>query len=459
MIKLSTPRDWRDYMADLSEALFEKLQADEWLMLNLLSETSLFVRLNTSKVRQVMDVEDTSIHMDLMVGRNRRCTAEIPLTFMMEADLEVALNRLKSLREEAKLMPVDASIMEPPSKVRSETIVDEEDFRSDGWLNQLIEVVAGSPAYGLVSAGRDVRGLYSSTGSQHWFQSSRYFFDYSLRSKSGLAVKNLLANTKWNKDDLQTQLTETMPYLEVLERPIKTIPRGQYRVYLGPKAVHAIIELIAASFGEGGMRRGHSGLRAMRDGGQKLHSMFNLVEHALDGVAPRFNELGELAPAQLPMIKNGELVNTLVSPRTAKEFGVPSNGATGLGVGLDALWGAERLRAAEIAPGTLPTADALTALEDGLYIGNLHYLNWSDHNSGRLTGMTRFDCFVVEKGQLVAPFQSLRFDDSVFRMLGSQLEALTQETHLFVETGTYERRSLGGYKVPGALLKEMTFTL
>jgi predicted Zn-dependent protease len=109
--------------------------------------------------------------------------------------------------------------------------------------------------------------------------------------------------------------------------------------------------------------------------------------------------------------------------------------------------------------GTLATADALAALDTGLAIGNLWYLNYSDRPAGRITGMTRFATFWVEHGRIVAPVDVLRFDDSVYRMLGDNLAALTRETELLLSGETYGGRQLSSMTLPGALLESLSFTL
>lgn len=53
----------------------------------------------------------------------------------------------------------------------------------------------------------------------------------------------------------------------------------------------------------------------------------------------------------------------------------------------------------------------------------------------------------------------LRFDDSIFRTLGANLEALTTETELVLASDTYRQRALASMRLPGALLSELTFTL
>jgi predicted Zn-dependent protease len=113
----------------------------------------------------------------------------------------------------------------------------------------------------------------------------------------------------------------------------------------------------------------------------------------------------------------------------------------------------------DMAPGDLPTGDALAALDTGLYIGNLWYLNFSDRPACRVTGMTRFASFWVENGNIVAPVDVMRFDDSVFRLFGEQLVELTAERELVASSDTYRARSVSSMRLPGAVVRDMTFTL
>jgi len=51
------------------------------------------------------------------------------------------------------------------------------------------------------------------------------------------------------------------------------------------------------------------------------------------------------------------------------------------------------------------------------------------------------------------------FDDTLYRMLGENLEDLTRETEFILDAGTYQQRQLASVRLPGALVKEMAFTL
>jgi len=143
------------------------------------------------------------------------------------------------------------------------------------------------------------------------------------------------------------------------------------------------------------------------------------------------------------------LKSCLVSSRSAVEFGLPSNFANG----------SETLRSATMANGQLQQQNILRELGTGVYLSNLHYLNWSDLLNARITGMTRYACFWVENGEIIAPIKDLRFDESLYRVFGSELEAVTRTAEITMKTDTYLQRSLGGSKVPGMLVRDFRFTL
>jgi hypothetical protein len=53
----------------------------------------------------------------------------------------------------------------------------------------------------------------------------------------------------------------------------------------------------------------------------------------------------------------------------------------------------------------------------------------------------------------------MRFDESIYRMLGEHLLGLTTERELVLNTSTYHQRSTGSSRVPGALIDDFNFTL
>ncbi|MDT4866563.1 hypothetical protein FQZ97_1014220 [compost metagenome] len=53
----------------------------------------------------------------------------------------------------------------------------------------------------------------------------------------------------------------------------------------------------------------------------------------------------------------------------------------------------------------------------------------------------------------------MRFDDSLYSVLGDQLEALTQERQLRLSSSTYGERQTWSALLPGALVGRLKLTL
>src|SRR6185436_15286209 len=158
---------------------------------------------------------------------------------------------------------------------------------------------------------------------------------------------------------------------------------------------------------------------------------------------------GFLKPPRIELIRHGKLGEPLVSTRSAKEYGLRTNGA----------YASESPESLDMAPGGLDEGAVLGELDRGLYISNLWYLNFSDRPAGRITGMTRFATFWVESGRIAGPVTPMRFDDSGYRMLGENLVELTRERELLPDVSSYGERSTSSSHLPGALLSSLKFTL
>jgi hypothetical protein len=53
----------------------------------------------------------------------------------------------------------------------------------------------------------------------------------------------------------------------------------------------------------------------------------------------------------------------------------------------------------------------------------------------------------------------MRFDDSLYRILGENLTGLTRDREFRADANTYERRSNKSMRLPGALVEDFNLTL
>ncbi|NDJ17962.1 TldD/PmbA family protein [Myxacorys almedinensis] len=431
------------------EQLRSGLNPGEHFTLTLTSEQSQFTRFNHARVRQTGTVCDGILRLKLMHDQ-RSSYQDFPFTGEVDIDRQEAQQVLYALRQEVAQLPENPYLILPSGRETSRELHSGKLLATERVPSTILPAVADLDFTGIYSAGLVIRGYADSMGQKHWFATDTYSLDYSLFTDQGQAVKGTIAGSEWDQSAYTAKIEQSREQLNRLTKAAKPMQRGQYRTYLAPAAVAELVAMLSwGGVSEASYRQGGSCFAALRRGEKKLSPKFHLKENFTQGLVPRFNELGEVAPAELPLIVAGELVTLLISSKTAKEYSLNANGATH----------DEGLRSPELAIGDLPSDRILAELDTGLYVSNLHYLNWSDRPTGRITGMTRYACFWVENGEVVAPIENLRFDDSLYQFWGENLVALTNVQEFIPDVGTYEHRNLGGVWVPGMIVDNLTYTL
>lgn len=440
--------DLKSYIKNIAKDIFSKIATDEEVSLFVHSEESLFIRFSQSRVRQ-----NTTVHQHEITITYQKDQRKIKFTLNLCGDLgidiESILKELQICRAQLPLTDIFPQFVPMENHGVSDSIRKVNRPTDLAMLEIITEFFAGSDMAGLYCSGPVRHVSVNSKGQFHFFENDFFFLDYSIYN-GPKAAKGFFSCENWTEKDFLENIQRTKNKLELLNLPTVDVPKGKYRVYLEPMAVFEIVGMLSwGSLSYGALRQGRSPFQKLQQNEISLSSKLNLIENLGLGYVPVFNSLGEVADQKLSLIEKGKLINLLTSTGSAKEYNVTSNKAEPR----------EGLRSPEIKPGTLSQADILKKLDTGLYLSNLHYINWSDVQSARMTGMTRYACFWVEKGEIKGPIQDLRFDDSLFSLLGSNLIDLTESQELFVESATYQKRYLGAYKLPGALIEDFNFTL
>lgn len=432
-----------------SDAVLNSLKSNEEAVLSLHAEDSLFIRFNGSKVRQNTSVEQTTLTLQLQ-SEGRTTVIAFSLTGRPDEDTLRAQQWLQEARHECAQLPPDPFQVAMVNNGQSETEFKAQTLKPTAVMDAIIGPAKDCDLAGIYCAGPVISANRNSKGQNHWFSSESFFMDYSVYHGEK-AAKSVYAGREWDQKTFIKNLSESKIQLALMERPKKVILPGGYKTYLAPGAVSEILTHFGwGALGYGDYRRGNSALRKLADAERSLSPLFNLKENFDLGLTPRFNSQGELAPEQMDLIKEGKLANFLINSRSAKEFNVAGNNASE----------SESPRSLELISGTLSRENILRDLGTGLFLSNLHYINWSDRQGARITGMTRYACFWVENGEIVAPIADLRFDESLFDCFSADnLLALTDFQEIEPATSTYMARSLGGKKNPGALINNFKFTL
>lgn len=432
----------------ISDYLFKSLQTGEQLNLNLHAEDSIFVRFNGNKVRQNTCVNQKNLSLTLQT-QGKTSKIHFSLTGNEAFDKVRADEFLQLARQECELLPVDEFQVPMVNNGSSHKVFQGKLLNSENLFDAIMESAQGADLAGLYCAGPIVSANKNSMGQSHFFATENFFLDYSIYFGEK-AVKAVYAGTEWSQAEYETNLKSSLAQLELMKRPKKVLAPGKYKAYLAPAASAELFSMLSwGSLSYSLYKQGNCSLAKLADGEKQLSPLFSVRENFNLGLTHQYNALGEVSPEQVELITEGRLKSFLVSTRSSKEYGAPTNGS-------DAH---ESPRSLEILGGSLKRDEILKKLGTGLYLSNLHYLNWSDRLSARITGMTRYACFWVENGEIVAPIADLRFDESLYDCLGENLEAVTEFQEIDPMVSTYDSRALGGKKVPGLMIKDFKFTL
>ncbi|GGM13804.1 Zn-dependent protease [Pseudomonas asuensis] len=437
-----------DVFTALVDWLRTAVSTEEHFTLWYSAEASDFIRFNQAKVRQAGHVQQAEATLKLIQGE-RHANFKVALSGDPVADRSSLQDALTSLRKIVATLPADPYLLMDTSPWRSENI-QPGDLASAGEISEQVTTLAkGQDLVGFYAGGPVYRGFASSWGSFGWHEASSCTFDWSLFEPQGNAVKSMYASTYWDSSKVAMQMDSAQRQLAHFGKPTRQLSPGEYRAYLAPAALNEVVGLLNwGSFSARQLATKRSALQKLHSGQMSLSPLVSWREQASGSLSPAFTPAG-FQRQDKQLVEAGKMVGQLVSPRSAREYGLTQNGASN----------GENSQSLVMEAGTLATEDILKTLGTGLYIGNLWYLNYSDMTVARLTGMTRFACFWVENGEIVAPVSTMRFDDSIFNFLGSSLEAVTQNRDLCVSDSTYGQRHTDSTLLPGVLTSRFTLTL
>ena len=440
--------NFRQHFDDIANRVTSLTHRDEISLANYYAERSDFLRFNRSAIRQPGSVTDVELTVDLVKGQKRASTSA-RLTGDLAEDGSRVAAVVADARNALDAAPEDPFLLFNKSPKSSEHIAERAMPTRAEAIDAITHAGQGRDMVGIYAAGRTAYGFANSLGQRNWHSADSFNLDWCFYHSADKAVKANYAGFEWRQSELDRIAGEAAATLPVLSRAPRTVPPAAYRAYLTPAAMAEIWGWL--SWGAFGLQthktRSTPFLRSI-DGVDEFAKQVSLAENIADGAAPAFQSDGFLRPGRISLINHGAYDQCLISPRSAVEYGAETNGANE----------SEQPQSLDMAAAELPRAEVLRKLGTGVYVSNLWYLNYSDRNNGRLTGLTRFATMWVENGEIVVPLNVMRFDDTIYRMLGSALEGLTAERDVILDTGTYGRRSVDSMRLPGALMGEFRLT-
>ena len=423
--------------------------------LYLRAESSDFLRFNHAALRQATGVQQA--YLTVAVERGQRRSEG---TLSLVGDPALDEKRLKAERAllvaQLDLIADDPFLQRPTAATHSQR--DDRGLLPDaahviGCVHEMAALRLKQDFVGFYAAGPVAHAFGDSLGSRHWHRVESFHFEWCLYHRADKAVKTVYAGTHWDDAAFCARLEAAAQRVPLLTREPRSLKPGAYRAALAPMAMAEILGTLGWSgFSLKARRTGVSSLMRLQHGEAAFARGFDLEEAFAQAPTPAFTDEGFARPPRVALVDGGQLPasgGTLNSARSAAEYGLPANG---VGAG-------ESPQALHLRGGSIVDGDLLRALDTGLYISNLWYLNYSDRAACRMTGMTRYACFWVEGGELVAPINVMRFDDDALRLFGSGLIGLTATPEFIPGGDTYGCRGLASVTTPAALVEGFVLTL
>ena len=437
----------KKYFYDLAEKLTDCCEKNQVLLLEINAEDSQFIRFNNSLIRQAGAVKQAYLNIELIEG-SRHVSESITLTGDLETDLDRCDIALSNIKASLPSSPEDPFLTYSTEVENSEQIGENKLPEIEAVTDAILNAGRDKDLVGIFAQGSISKGFANSLGQRNWFETYSFNFDWCFYVDKDKAIKCNYSDFAWDQKEFETKVQVATEQAEVLNQPAKTIDPGEYRVYLSPAALGEFVEMLNwGAFSLKEVKTKSTPLVRMTESGEMLSPKVTMLENTADGLSPNFTGSGYTKPDRVVLIENGKHKDSLVSPRSAAEFGVEVNA------------GVEAAQSFELEPGDIPSDEILEKLGTGIYCNTLWYLNYSDRPAGRITGMTRFATFWVENGKIVAPLNVMRFDETVYRALGENLIGLTKHQDFMPSCGTYAERSTASTRLPGALIDNFRFTL
>ncbi len=340
------------YFSALADYLQSRIQSSKHFTCGFSAEASDFVRFNRGAIRQPGHVRQIYLTLNLIDGL-RQARSKIALAGNIESD-RTTLDRLVcGMRDQLPDLTEDPHLLISTAVCSTEHIAPSRLPATPVIVDDILSMAQSTDFVGILAAGPMYRGFANSYGQRNWHEMATFNLDWSLYQSRDKAVKTAYAGFDWDGAAFKDKFLAAAAQLDLLKRDPVTLQLGAYRAYLTPAALGEIIGLLNwGGFSEKTLRTKQSPLLRMRDDGRQRNSALTLCENIADGLTPGFQGEGFIKPERVTLLEQGRLAGSMVSPRTAREYGIEANGADG----------GESMASIDVAAGVLPMTQILAEL-------------------------------------------------------------------------------------------------
>ena len=304
----------------------------------------------------------------------------------------------------------------------------------------------GLEAFGVWTAGAVRTAIASSTGLRRDEEVTDAFMKIVCRDdlgRTGFAAATACAAAAIDADALARQAA-----VKVSGEPLAELGPGTYPVVLEPAAVGALLEFLGGLAFNGLAHAEGRGALSDRLGTLVAAQSIDIADDpSTPRTLPHDFDLEGVRKAPLTLIAGGVAEAVVHDRRSAALAGTTARSTGHATQPAGSPYGPSPTNLVMAGGDAADITELAAAIERGIYVTRLWYVNTVREKETLLTGMTRDGTFLIEDGAITQPLRDLRFTDSVLRLLGAT-EALTTTQQLVSEGDFYGRRFAHGVLCP-----------
>jgi predicted Zn-dependent protease len=443
----------KDKMFSIAEDILKVAENDGTEVI-VFGENSTLVRFAKSRIHQTTNVKDIRVSIRVRFGKR---SAVVNFSFNGDRkDLVSAVKRAESL---AKLSPENPDLPDLPRADKIETSIDQFDEETAEISPEEITRMAGNliketpkpfEAYGVVSGGSLEYVFLTSSGFEgyNFLTDAHIKFNPIYDTYSYLVQKSAKRFKDLNLGEVLERVEERLNFVL---KPRDAEP-GKWTVILEPLALTDILVFLNWIGFSG--KSAIEGISPLRDKvGQKVFSeKVTILDDALNpkGFVLPFDFEGNRKGLTV-VVENGVFKNFAHDSITAKKMGVESNACA------SPFSNNPIFLNLYFKGGEKDYKKLIEETDRGLIITTFWYVNLVDPQSLTLTGMTRDGVFLVENGRIVGSMKNMRFNESIFNILGGVLD-ISKEEELVSESSWYDMHYPHGMILPTIKVENFNFS-
>ncbi|OHD54541.1 MAG: hypothetical protein A2Y33_05090, partial [Spirochaetes bacterium GWF1_51_8] len=231
---------------------------------------------------------------------------------------------------------------------------------------------------------------------KHFYQSPVMLDVKAVSDKNMATVIESFGGNSISLLDLDDFISRLCRKIEYTHLPAKDIEPGAYDVILSPHAAAQLLEFLMMGAYANNLDNGTSFFEG-QIGKTVLSPKVSVASDPYHPSLITYPYHGDgSVTGRLPIVEQGVFKSFVTDHYYSKKLGIPKN----CSVGTNAL---------SLEKGGLPLDKLIGSIEHGIYISNIHYMNFINEKDTSVTGLTRDGTFLIENGKIANTLPNLRY--------------------------------------------------